>query len=120
MIKNFIMKHIIKPKNERDTVSHDELISIIGVLIVPLFITLYIVVLGVYDAYDTYEMESREDLCRVRGAIINDDYSATYLCGSEKIGEDKYMLIHEDESERLKENGYYGRPVIVYKDGRVK
>lgn len=117
-LKRFLMTHIIRPKDEREPITADEVMTLVGIMVLPLYALGYMLVLHLHDVHDQHEQDRRVDLCRIKAFIIEDG-ETHYLCSSEKIGENKFLIIHPGESERVDKNPYMNRPVIVYKDGSV-
>jgi hypothetical protein len=117
-LKNFITKYVIKPKNEREKFSPSEIVTLIGIITIPINITLLFGMTHIMHEYREMKNENTVERCRIRGIIINDDYSKTYLCKS--IYDNTKILINENESDNIDNNPYLYRPVRIYKNGDVE
>lgn len=112
-MKTFIYKHILKPNPE---VSETDIMTSAALVWVA-----FLVVASVTLTQMKYDWQNRieqVDMCRIESFIINDDYTKTYFCKSQKTSE--LLAIHEYESESLKQNAYINRPVKIFADGSVK
>ena len=117
-MKTFIYKHIIKPKHEREHVTHEQMLFTIAVCVLPLYIVAYVGIVKLYALHDDIEQSQRIDKCRIKSMYVENDGTPSYICKSVKT--DEMLIIHESESQNLIENAYINRPVIIYKNGTVK
>lgn len=113
IMKKFIYKHILKPNPDITATEIGTLAALIWVA--------FLIVAAVTLTQMKYDWQHRieqVDMCRIESFIINDDYTKTYFCKSQKTNE--LLAIHEYESEQIKHNAYINRPVKIFADGSVK
>lgn len=117
-MSNFITKYVLKPKSEREKFTPSEIITLIGIVTIPINCALLFGITYMMNEYQHMRDENTVERCRIRGVIINDDYSKTYLCKS--IYDNTKILINENESDNIDNNPYLYRPVRIFKNGDVE
>lgn len=117
-MSNFITKYVLKPKSEREKFTPSEIITLIGIVTIPINCALLFGITYMMNEYQHMRDENTVERCRIRGVIINDDYSKTYICKS--IYDNTKILINENESDNIDNNPYLYRPVRIFKNGDVE